>query len=71
MAQITTVASLFLSAVTIGEIRTGLVVLPPGRRRSEIEKWFHSELLIWFRDRILPVTYAVADGWGVWRVDVS
>ena len=59
------VTSLFLSAVTIGEIRKGLIVLPPGRRRSELEKWFHSDLLIWFRDRILPVTYAVADRWGV------
>ena len=59
------VTSLFLSAVTIGEIRKGLIVLPPGRRRSELEKWSHSDLLIWFRDRILPVTYAVADRWGV------
>jgi toxin FitB len=59
------VTSLFLSAVTIGEIRKGLIVLPPGRRRSELEEWFHSDLLIWFRDRILPVTYAVADRWGV------
>jgi predicted nucleic acid-binding protein len=59
------ITSLFLSAITIGEIRKGLIVLPPGRRRSELEKWFHSDLLIWFRDRILPVTYAVADRWGV------
>jgi predicted nucleic acid-binding protein len=58
------VTSLFLSAVTIGEIRKGLIV-PPGRRRSGLEKWFHRDLLIWFRDRILPVTYAVADRWGV------
>lgn len=29
------VATLFLSAVTIGEIRKGLVVLPQGRRRTE------------------------------------
>jgi predicted nucleic acid-binding protein len=57
--------TLFLSAVTIGEIRRKLIVLPPGRRRTELEKWFHTDLLIWFRDRILPVTYAVADRWGV------
>jgi predicted nucleic acid-binding protein len=56
---------LFLSAVTIGEIRKGLVVLPPGRRRSDLETWFHTDLLTWFRDRILPVTHAVADRWGV------
>jgi predicted nucleic acid-binding protein len=57
-------AMLFLSAVTIGEIRKGLVMLPPGRRRAELETWFHTDLLIWFRNRILPVTHAIADRWG-------
>jgi predicted nucleic acid-binding protein len=57
--------TLFLSAVTIGEIRKGLVVLPQGRRRTELETWFHTDLLIWFRDRILPVTQSIADRWGM------
>jgi predicted nucleic acid-binding protein len=57
--------TLFLSAVTIGEIRRGLILLPAGRRRSELETWFHTNLLVWFRNRILPVTDAVADRWGV------
>ena len=57
--------TLFLSAVTIGEIRKGLVVLPQGRRRAELETWFHTDLLSWFRNRILPVTHSVADRWGV------
>jgi predicted nucleic acid-binding protein len=57
--------TLFLSAVTIGEIRKGLTVLPASRRRSELETWFLTELLVWFRNRILPVTHAVADRWGV------
>ena len=38
------VTTLFLSAVTIGEIRKGLVVLPQGRRRAELETWFHTDL---------------------------
>ncbi|MGD0269199.1 MAG: type II toxin-antitoxin system VapC family toxin [Candidatus Sulfotelmatobacter sp.] len=59
------VTTLFLSAVTIGEIRKGLTVLPPGRRRSDLETWFHADLLTWFRSRILSVTHAVADRWGV------
>lgn len=58
------VATLFLSAVTIGEIRKGLIVLPSSRRRTELEMWFHTDLLIWFRNRILPVTHAIADRWG-------
>jgi len=57
--------TLFLSVVTIGEIRRGLAVLPPGRRRSGLETWFQTDLLMWFRNRILPVTHAIADRWGV------
>ena len=56
---------LFLSAVTIGEIRRGLVLLPQGRRRAELETWFHTDMLVWFRDRILPVTHSIADRWGI------
>lgn len=52
------VTTLFLSAVTIGEIRRGLVVLPQGRRRADLGTWFHTELLVWFGNR-------VADRWGM------
>lgn len=58
------VTTLFLSAITIGEIRKGLVVMPQGRRRTDLEMWFHGELLVWFGNRILPVTHAVAERWG-------
>jgi toxin FitB len=59
------VTTLFLSALTIGEIRKGLVILPQGRKRTELETWFHTDLMIWFRDRILPLTHSIADRWGV------
>jgi predicted nucleic acid-binding protein len=59
------VATIFLSAVTIGEIRKGLMLLPPSRRLSVLEQWFYADLLIGFRQRILPVTVAVAERWGV------
>ena len=57
--------SLFLSAVTIGEIRRGLAMLPDGQRRTRLEAWFHGDLVIWFQDRILPVTRPIAERWGV------
>lgn len=59
------VTMLFLSVVTIGEIRKGLIMLPQGRRRAGLETWFHTDLLVWFRNRILPVTHSIADRWGV------
>src|ERR1700682_4254243 len=54
------VPTLFLSAVTIGEIRKGIVILPLSRRRNELERWFYTDLLLWFGNRILPVTHAIA-----------
>jgi predicted nucleic acid-binding protein len=41
-------SSLFLSVVTIGEIRKGLVLLPEGSRRRGLEKWLNRDLLHWF-----------------------
>ena len=54
------VTTLFLSAITIGEIRKVTVAMPPGRRRADLETWFQTDLLVWFRNRILPVTHAIA-----------
>lgn len=54
--------SQFLSVVTMGELRKGATLLPPGAKRTQVE-----QLLIpsWFAGRILPVTEAIADRWGV------
>ncbi len=57
-------ALLFLSALTLGEIRKGTASLPPGRRRSHLEGWFEIGLRQRFAGRILPVDEAVADRWG-------
>ena len=56
--------SLFLSVVSIGELRRGFVVLPAGKRRTELEQWFENDLVPRFRGRILPVSFPIADRWG-------
>lgn len=56
--------SLFLSVVTLGEIRKGLTILPDGKRRRFLEGWYIDELLPWFDGRILPVSATVAERWG-------
>jgi predicted nucleic acid-binding protein len=56
--------SLFLSVVTLGEIRKGFTILPDGNRRRFLEGWYIDELLPWFEGRILPVSAAVAERWG-------
>jgi predicted nucleic acid-binding protein len=57
-------SSLFLSVVSIGELYKGIALLPPSKRRSALEDWFHNDLLVRFADRILPITYAIAERWG-------
>jgi len=56
--------SLFLSVVTLGEIRKGLTIIPPGKRRTFLEGWYIDELLPWFEGRILPVSVRVTERWG-------
>jgi predicted nucleic acid-binding protein len=57
--------SLYLSAVSIGELRRGFVILPASRRRTELEQWFENDLVPRFRGRILPVTFSIANRWGI------
>jgi len=55
---------LFLSVVTLAEIRRGIERLQPGRRRQRLDDWLQDELPERFEGRILPVDAAVADTWG-------
>ena len=55
---------LYLSVLTLGEIRTGITSLVDGRRRVSLESWLDHDLTTRFSDRILPIDSAVADRWG-------
>lgn len=54
----------FLSVVTIGELRHGIERLSPGRRRERLDEWLRKELPRRFEGRVLPIDAAVADTWG-------
>ena len=56
---------LFLSALTLGEIRKGIVKLGSGARVGRLDAWLEGELKVRFAGRILPIDEAVADRWGV------
>ena len=56
---------LYLSVLTLGEIRKGLAALPQGKRRSRLEAWLEVELQARFAGRILSIDAAVADRWGL------
>ena len=56
--------SLFVSVITVGEIRLGIEDLPVGKRRTALEQWVEQGLPAWFEQNLLPVTKAIADRWG-------
>ena len=55
---------LFLSVLTLGEIRNGIERLNPGKRRGRLESWLTVDLRLRFHDRILTVNEAIAERWG-------
>ena len=55
---------LFLSVLTLGEIRKGVVLLPRSARRTSLEAWLSKELPLRFSNRILGIDREVADRWG-------
>ncbi|TFL13307.1 type II toxin-antitoxin system VapC family toxin [Pusillimonas caeni] len=57
-------STLFLSVLTLGEIRKGIQALPQAGRREMLVDWLETELTAFFSRRILSVDAAVADRWG-------
>jgi tRNA(fMet)-specific endonuclease VapC len=62
---------LFLSAITIGEIKRGIEKLPDSSRKSALEDWLEDDLLIRFRDKILSIDIAVMLVWGQLAADLE
>ena len=56
---------LYLSVLTLGEIRRGIAILPQSRRRATLEAWLDKDLRARFEDRILAIDQEVADRWGL------
>lgn len=56
--------TLYLSVLTLGEIRKGVEALGDTSRRLALLDWLEIELPAFFTGRILPVDAAVADRWG-------
>lgn len=57
-------ATLYLSVLTLGEIRRGIETVRDARRRAGLGDWLEAELPRFFTGRILDVSSAVADRWG-------
>ncbi|MGB0129831.1 MAG: type II toxin-antitoxin system VapC family toxin [Rhodocyclaceae bacterium] len=57
-------SSLFLSVLTLGEIRKGVETVVEAPRRMALVDWLEADLPAFFVGRILPVDAKVADRWG-------
>jgi predicted nucleic acid-binding protein len=55
---------LYLSVLTLGEIRKGAAILPQGKRRTYLESWLELDLQVRFSGRILDIDGPVSDRWG-------
>jgi toxin FitB len=55
---------LYLSVLSVGEIRRGVEALANGRHRTALLDWLEVDLAAFFAGRLLPVDLAVAERWG-------
>lgn len=53
-----------VSAITFGEVKRGIELLPPGRKRATLENWLSTTLHRDFRGRVLRVNSDIALEWG-------
>ena len=62
---------LYLSAITIGEVKRGIERLPPSPRRERLETWLTNDLLDRFEGRVLPIDTPVMLRWGILRAQLD
>jgi len=55
----------YISVISLAEIRLGVELLPAGRRRERLASWLAEELPVRFEERILDIDAQVAATWGV------
>lgn len=63
--------SLYVSVLTIGEIRKGVESLSDGKRKEKLRVWLEHTLPDWFENRMLSIDEAVAEQWGRMLAEVN
>jgi predicted nucleic acid-binding protein len=62
---------IFLSSITVGEIKTGIEKLDATSRQRALSEWLEDELLVRFKDKVLPIDTAVVLVWGKLAADLE
>ena len=55
---------MYLSVITIGEVKRGVERLPDSARKTVLDDWLNHDLLVRFEGRILSVDVPVMLAWG-------
>ena len=50
--------TLYLSAITVAELRAGIALMPAGKRRDSLHEYLEKRLLPMFANRVLPFDMA-------------
>ncbi len=58
-------SDLYLSVLTLGEIRKGVSKIQDASKREKIRIWLEYDLPTWFNGRILSIDVDIANRWGV------
>ena len=61
------IETLFLSAISLAELRFGMAVLPPGKRKDTLQSSFEQRILPLFAGRILPFDTAASQAYATLR----
>ena len=64
-------SGLYLSVLTLGELRKGIYAMPDGERKDRFSAWLDGEVPSFFTGRILDLDAPVADRWGRLCVDAG
>lgn len=59
--------TLFLSAVTLGELAKGVTALGDSKKKDRLLHWLKTEVMHRFQGRILPFDEQAAILWGEWN----
>jgi predicted nucleic acid-binding protein len=63
--------TLFVSLISIAEIRKGILLLPEGKKRTKLAIWLESELLPAFANRVISLGEAEMNEWAALQAEAE
>ncbi len=57
----------YISVLSLAEIEFGILRMPNGRRRRQLQNWCERDLKLSFRGRVLPFEESAASAWALLR----